>query len=272
MLDKRWRTKVEQGLTPVGERLRRAGVTADVLTVVGLACSVATGLLAAAGELRWAVVGLIASGLTDLLDGTVARTSGSASPRGAFFDSVFDRVSDAVVLGGIAWYLAGESPYLPILALAVVAGSMLISYERARAEALGFTAKGGLMERAERMVVLGIALFFDILVPVLWVMLALIGLTAVQRFVKVWRQASAASRPDRPGDPAATPARRRVWTARPAANGRHRSPSADSHRDAGPDDDATEVRGLVAWWESRSVRARERVERRAPRVRRRSRP
>lgn len=174
MLDRRWRNKVEQGLTPIGAGLRRAGVTADVLTVVGLACSIATGLLAAAGELRWAVVGLTASGLTDLLDGTVARTSGSASPRGAFFDSVVDRVSDAVVLGGIAWYLAGTSPHLPVLALAVAAASMLVSYERARAEALGFTARGGLMERAERMVVLGAGLFFDVLVPVLWLMLALI--------------------------------------------------------------------------------------------------
>ena len=67
---------------------------------------------------------------------------------------------------------------------------MLISYERAKAESLGFSARGGLMERAERMVLLGVGLAFDILVPVLWVMLVLTAVTAVHRFVMVWRQAT----------------------------------------------------------------------------------
>ncbi len=78
--------------------------------------------------------------------------------------------------------------------MAVLALSMLITYERARAESLGFQARGGLMERAERLVLLGVGLAFDILVPVLWIMLALTAITAVQRFVKVWRQAT----PERP--------------------------------------------------------------------------
>ena len=77
-----------------------------------------------------------------------------------------------------------------VLVMAVLALSMLITYERARAESLGLTARGGLMERAERMVLLGIGLAFDILVPVMWVMLVLTAFTAVQRFVKVWRQAT----------------------------------------------------------------------------------
>jgi CDP-diacylglycerol--glycerol-3-phosphate 3-phosphatidyltransferase len=78
-----------------------------------------------------------------------------------------------------------------MLPLAVLAASMLISYERAKAESLGFDARGGLMERAERTVALGFGLLFDsLLVPVLWVMLALTLVTAVQRFLKVWRQAS----------------------------------------------------------------------------------
>jgi CDP-diacylglycerol--glycerol-3-phosphate 3-phosphatidyltransferase len=74
--------------------------------------------------------------------------------------------------------------------MAVLALSMLITYERARAESLGFQARGGLMERAERLVLLGVGLAFDILVPMLWVMLALTAITAIQRFVKVWRQAT----------------------------------------------------------------------------------
>ena len=141
------------------------------------------------------VFGVILTGLPDLLDGAVARQSGRAGPRGAFFDSVADRVSDAALFVGVAWYLAETgTPSDAVLALAVLALSMLISYERARAESLGLDARGGLMERAERFVLLGVGLAFDILVPVLWVMLVLTAFTAVQRFVKVWRQAT----PERP--------------------------------------------------------------------------
>jgi CDP-diacylglycerol--glycerol-3-phosphate 3-phosphatidyltransferase len=134
---------------------------------------------------------VILTGLPDILDGSVARQSGRAGPRGAFFDSVCDRVADAALVVGVGWYLAETgTPSVAVLAMAVLALSMLITYERARAESLGFQARGGLMERAERLVLLGVGLAFDILVPVLWVMLALTAFTAVQRFVKVWRQAT----------------------------------------------------------------------------------
>jgi phosphatidylinositol phosphate synthase len=194
MLDGRWRANVERRLEPVGKALQRAGINADVLTVIGLGFAVCTAFLIASGHLVLAVFGVIATGVPDILDGTVARHAGRAGPRGAFLDSVFDRMADAVLFGGVAWFLAGESPYLPMLALAAMALSMLISYERAKAESLGFTAKGGIMERAERLVLLSIGLAFDVIVPVLWVMIALSGITAVHRFVKVWVQAS----PDRP--------------------------------------------------------------------------
>ena len=247
MLDGRLRTRVNQGLAPIGKGLEKAGISANLLTVIGLACSVMTALLIATGELRWAVLGLIASGFVDLLDGAVARRTGQASPRGAFFDSVTDRVSDAVVLGGVAWYLAGESPYLPMLAFAAVALSMLISYERARGEGLGYDARGGLMERAERMVLLGFALFFNLLVPALWLMIILTSLTAVQRFVKVWRQASD------------LPARPKLFAAR------HQRPD----RAAGTG--AARVTMLERWREQRGPEAR-REARRQARATRRSRP
>jgi CDP-diacylglycerol--glycerol-3-phosphate 3-phosphatidyltransferase len=197
MLDGRWRAKAEQGLEPVGRALHRLGVSADALTLFGLAAAVGTALLIANGNLLLAVVGLVLSGLPDVLDGSVARQSGTAGERGAFFDSVCDRVADAVILGGVAWHLADEGARLPILVLAVVALTMLVSYERAKAESLGLDARGGLMERLERMVLLGIGLAFDILVPVLWVMLALTAITAAHRFVMVWRQATP-DRGDRP--------------------------------------------------------------------------
>ena len=104
-----------------------------------------------------------------------------------------DRFTDAMLLGGVAWYLSTSHPgRIAVLPLAVLGASMLISYERAKAESLGFDAKGGLMERAERMILLGFGLLFNvILIPVLWVMLALTMITAGQRFAKVWKQASA---------------------------------------------------------------------------------
>ncbi|MET0628807.1 MAG: CDP-alcohol phosphatidyltransferase family protein [Acidimicrobiia bacterium] len=190
MLDGRLRASVERGLEPVGRGLGKAGISADGLTMIGLGFAVATAFAVATGHLLWGVLGLILTGLPDILDGSVARTSGRATPRGAFFDSVCDRVADAVIFLGVAWYLADEGSHLPILVMAVLALSMLITYERARAESLGFVARGGLMERAERMVLLGIGLAFDILVPILWIMLVLTAFTAVQRFVKVWRQAT----------------------------------------------------------------------------------
>jgi CDP-diacylglycerol--glycerol-3-phosphate 3-phosphatidyltransferase len=192
MLDGRWRAKAERGLDPVGKALYRIGISANGLTIAGLVIAAATAVAIGTGHLFLAFFGVVLTGVPDLLDGSVARYSGKAGPRGAFFDSVADRVSDALLFGGVAWHLADESEYLPVLVLAVLALSMLVTYERARAESLGFSARGGLMERAERMVFLSIGLLFDILVPMMWVMLALTVLTAVHRFVNVWRQASRA--------------------------------------------------------------------------------
>ncbi len=205
MLDGRLRATVTRGLNPIGRGLLTLGIGPDVLTITGLVLSIATALFIASGHLVWGVIGLTLSGLVDLLDGSVARTSGRVSSRGAFFDSVIDRASDAVVFGGVAWYLGRDSGRLPVLALAAVALAMLISYERAKAEGLGYNARGGLMERAERMVMLGIGLAFDVLVPVLWIMVALMAVTAVQRFFLVWRQATA----DLPARPPSAAARHR---------------------------------------------------------------
>lgn len=192
MLDGRWRTSFEKGLRPVGVSLRRTGITANQLTALGVAMSVAAAVAIGLGYLALGFALLLLTALPDVLDGAVAKASGTSSPRGSFFDSVMDRVSDAFLLGGVAWYLAGEyGGYWPVLPMAVLAASMLISYERAKAESLGFDARGGLMERAERLVALAIGLLFSVLlIPMLFVMLALTVLTAVQRFLKVWHQAS----------------------------------------------------------------------------------
>jgi len=196
VFDKKCRPGVERGLRPVGSDLGKVGITANQLTAAGIVISILAGLAVAQGWLVWGVVLLTLSGATDVLDGAVAKASGTSSPRGAFFDSVSDRISDTFVLGGVAWYLASvDGGHAALLPFAVAGASSLISYERARAESLGFSARGGLMERAERMVLIGVGLAFSaVLVPVLWIMLALTLFTAAQRFVMVWRQGSAPRR------------------------------------------------------------------------------
>ncbi|HEX9682300.1 MAG TPA: CDP-alcohol phosphatidyltransferase family protein [Acidimicrobiales bacterium] len=181
-------------IRPVATGIRRTGVSADHLTAFGLGMAVVAAVLVARGDLRWGVVALTVSSLADVLDGSVAKSAGTASPRGAFFDSVADRFSDALLLGAVSWFLLDtDGGRVVLLPVAVLALSLTISYERAKAEALGFQARGGLMERLERIVALGVGLFFEpLLIPILWAMLVLTAFTAAQRFGRVWRQATEA--------------------------------------------------------------------------------
>ena len=193
MLDGNWRNVVDRGLSPIGKNLHRAGITADVVTIIGIIMAITASVSIAFGSLRLGFLLLIMTGISDALDGPVAKASGAASLRGAFFDSVSDRLTDALLLGGIAWFLIGDEPgYTVMLPVSVMFVSLLISYQRAKAESLGLDAKGGLMERAERFIVLAIGLLFsEALIVILWIMLVLSSFTAAQRFVKVWKQASA---------------------------------------------------------------------------------
>ena len=191
MFDGRFRTPIEAAVRPVGLMLRRTGMSPDHLTVMGIAFAVMAAVAIANGALRGGLALVVLAALPDLLDGALAKASNTASQRGAFFDSVVDRVTDSVLFGGVAWYLASEeSAHLALLPMAIMGVSSLISYERAKAESLGLYAKGGLMERAERIIVLCVGLLFDsLLVPILWIMLLLTVATAAQRFLQVWRQA-----------------------------------------------------------------------------------
>ena len=176
------------------------------------------------------VVLLTVGGLMDTLDGVVAKAAGTASKRGAFFDSVADRVADALIFGGMAWYLAsGHDPRLALLPFAILGVSAVISYERAKAESLGYDAKGGLMERAERLILLGIALALHvILVPLLALVARAVGVHRCAAFREglALRRAGRATR--RPSPPRAlAPWARRVALAVLA------SAAHDGHDDAG---------------------------------------
>jgi len=190
---------------PVGRRLVSWGVTADVLTTSGLVFAVATAVVVATGHLLVGIPLLAIAGFHDLFDGPVAKAAGTASVRGALFDSVVDRVADAVVMAGVAWYLVSvHDGELALLPLAVLGAASLVSYVRAKADALGLPMTngglfGGLMERAERMILLG-AGFLEpwLLVPVLWVLFGLTAVTAAARFVSAWRAAEGPAVPVRP--------------------------------------------------------------------------
>lgn len=216
MFDGNMRDQVDRGVQPIGAALVTMGVTADMMTLLGIAMSAVAAVVIGSGSLGWGLVLMIATGLPDLLDGAVAKASGTSSTRGAYFDSVSDRLSDIMVFSGVAWYLSvfrdGQIHMLPV---AVMGLAIMTSYQRAKAESLGFDAKGGLMERAERFIALGIGLFLgafndDLLIVVLWIMFVLTTITALQRFFKVWKQASV----DRPTPPPSTFARRRAREAR----------------------------------------------------------
>lgn len=192
MLDGEFRSAVDARTAPIGHAMVKVGFSADVLTGSGLVFAVATAFAIGTGRHALGVVLLTLTGLHDLLDGPVAKASARASVRGSFFDSVTDRVSDGVLLGGVAYYLEmHDRGALILLPFAILTSAYMISYQRSKAESLGIAAKGGLMERAERMILLGVALLHhSLFVPVLWVLLVLTTLTALGRFRRVWSAAS----------------------------------------------------------------------------------
>ncbi|MGB5759950.1 MAG: CDP-alcohol phosphatidyltransferase family protein [Acidimicrobiales bacterium] len=193
MFDGYWRDRVERAVDPVGERLHRVGISANQLTVVGVAAASAAAVAIGSGRFPLGLALLVVAAVPDLLDGPVAKAAGPTTRRGAFFDSTADRVTDTILIGGVTWFLIADDRGLQAMVpFAVMGASWLISYQRAKAESLGFDAKGGIMERAERIIVLAVGLAFpSVLVPILYLMLALTMVTAIQRFTKVWRQASA---------------------------------------------------------------------------------
>lgn len=191
MIDGSFRTAFEKAVAPVGRGLERIGLSPDAITAIGVLMAGACGVAIATERYLLAFVLLILTGLPDALDGAVAKAGGRTSIRGAYLDSVSDRVSDGLLFAGAGWNLASsDTPTMAMLPFGLYIAASLVSYQRAKAESLGYEAKGGLMERGERFLALGFGLFFSSLfVPTLWVMFTLTVLTAMARFIKVWRQA-----------------------------------------------------------------------------------
>jgi len=189
-------------ISPVARLLLRWNVSPDAVTVVGtLGVVVAALWFFPQGDLLVGVLVITAFVFSDLLDGTMARISGRTSPWGAFLDSTLDRMGDSAIFGGLVLYYASvvESEVLSALALYCLVTGWLTSYTRARAESLGYQAKGGIAARADRLVSVlvaaGLSDIFDVpvlLEVVLWLLAIASTATVVQRILTVRRQARAA--------------------------------------------------------------------------------
>jgi CDP-diacylglycerol--glycerol-3-phosphate 3-phosphatidyltransferase len=181
---------------PPARLLLRIGVTPDMVTLVGaLGSSLTALILVPQGEFLLALLILAVLTISDLLDGTMARMRGTAGPWGNFLDSTLDRVTDAALFSSLLWWAVLNDDDVSAWAAAItIAAGVAISYSKARAESLGANADGGIMERAERLIVAAVAalltgLGVDWAMPVLLSLLAALSVvTVIQRFVKVRRQ------------------------------------------------------------------------------------
>ena len=188
MLSARYKDRISRFADPLAAVLVRLRLKPNQLTVFGLILSLLSAVAYAKGRIPLGGVLLGVAGLLDLLDGSVARLTGQATPFGAFLDSVMDRYSDLTVLLGILYFYVqlDRTPEV-LLAMATLVGSSLVSYTRARAEGVGIRCEVGLMERGERVLILVIASLADILPLSLWLLAPLINWTAFQRIYHTWR-------------------------------------------------------------------------------------
>ncbi len=184
------RTLFKGVLDPIGEFLNNIGITPNALTMVGLVGNAVGAVFLMQGNMFVGGLIILAMGPIDALDGTMARLRGEPSTFGAFVDSVTDRYSELVIYLGLLIYYLQEGDWMTSgLVYLAAAGSVLVSYVRARAEALDYEAKVGIMTRLERYVVLVPALVFNIPIIGVGIIALLANVTALHRILHVRRQA-----------------------------------------------------------------------------------
>jgi CDP-diacylglycerol---glycerol-3-phosphate 3-phosphatidyltransferase len=189
-LTDRLRVMFKWFLDPVGGFLNRIGLTPNTMTLLGLAGTTLGAYFLARGNMLWGGLLVLIMVPIDALDGTMARLRGEAGDFGAFVDSVSDRYSELIILGGLLYYFLTINNQIGVmLSFTAAAGSVLVSYVKARAEGLGYTAKIGILTRVERYLVLTPSLLFN--QPFIGVALIamLANFTALQRIWYVRAQA-----------------------------------------------------------------------------------
>jgi phosphatidylinositol phosphate synthase len=192
MLDAKAREALKGFSEWTGRSLARLGFTANSLTVLGIVLTAVAAWRITDGAFRSAGIILTAGGVLDFCDGAVAKARGTASELGAFWDSVSDRLSDALVFGSLIWFYFNHSNRAGIgAALLALIFAQLTSYIRAKAESLGFDCRTGILERAERLILICTGMILGFIQPMLWAVSAFGAVTVVQRVVHVARQARA---------------------------------------------------------------------------------
>lgn len=177
-------------LDPLVNLATRLHIHPNTFTTVSVLLSIAAAYAMATGSLRSGAALFLFSGLCDAIDGKLARHTGKETRFGALYDSSLDRYSEVVFFFGMALYFIRSGYYLTSGAVAAgLGGSMMVSYVKARAEGLGFECDVGLLQRAERILILGIGALIHLytLVIGIWVVAILSNITAIQRIIHVWR-------------------------------------------------------------------------------------
>ncbi len=180
-------------IEPLGKLLATLKVHPHVLTVAGVAISLVAANFYRLGLFAYAGVMVLLAGICDVLDGYLARETNRMSKYGALIDSTLDRYSEVFIFLGLAAYYQKRSSYLGLVIIAAIAGSMLVSYTRARAEGLGIECKIGIMQRQERIFVLIVGSFLSllpgvgnrILIFAIWFVAIMANITVIQRIVYI---------------------------------------------------------------------------------------
>ncbi len=189
------RAPVARVVEPTARALLRKKITPNQITIIGSIGTIGVSLVFfTRGDFFWGTMALLLFIFSDLVDGTMARLSGTSSQWGAFLDSTADRVVDAALIGSVTYYLYLEQDPLQTVAWFALAGGFLVSYVKARAEAAGFRCDGGFAERPERTIILLVATGFAglgapfILAIGIWLLAIASYMTVVHRVVRVWQQ------------------------------------------------------------------------------------
>lgn len=180
------RPHLRRVLDPIGVFLNRCGISPAGLTLFGLGVTVVGAVII---SLEFLVAGsliALAGSAIDGLDGTLARAADKVTKRGAFLDASVDRLGEVACFSGLAVARAGEPRVLMLIVLSV-SGALMIPYLRARAEAEGLKGTGGLIGRAERVILFALGLLTGYVEPMLWAMTGLCWLSALHRFLVAYR-------------------------------------------------------------------------------------
>jgi CDP-diacylglycerol--glycerol-3-phosphate 3-phosphatidyltransferase len=177
-------------LDPIVRASTRFNVHPNTFTTISFFLGFIAAYLAATQNLRLSAGFILLSGICDAIDGKLARHSGKVTRFGALYDSTLDRYSEVLFFFGLAYYFIQKGEFPTSVAVAVgLGGSLMVSYVRARAEGLGLDCKVGMLQRAERILLLGASALIHekALVGAIWIVAVLSNVTAVQRILHVWK-------------------------------------------------------------------------------------